>query len=175
MNEKEFEQMEEVQENNISYEEPLGGSKTAVTPIGDFNAQSFPIDPDNVYYITKNELDALGRHELKWSSETYMADEPVYEESVGEFGEVIKTQVGTRAVEKTRPILVENDPTEENARNAAIERIAELKKSLADTDYEAVKFAEGAMTAQEFEPYRINRAAWRAEINQLQETYGLAD
>ena len=48
------------------------------------------------------------------------------------------------------------------------ERIDELKKQLADTDYLAIKFAEGELTAEEFAPMKAQRKAWRAEINELE-------
>lgn len=48
------------------------------------------------------------------------------------------------------------------------QRISELKQKLAETDYQAIKFAEGAMTAAEYAPYKADRAKWRAEINELE-------
>ncbi len=50
------------------------------------------------------------------------------------------------------------------------ERINELKKQLADTDYLAIKFAEGELTAEDFTPIKAQRKAWRAEINDLENT-----
>ena len=47
-------------------------------------------------------------------------------------------------------------------------RIAELKKFLADTDYQAIKYAEGELSVSEYEETKQNRRAWRAEINELQ-------
>lgn len=47
------------------------------------------------------------------------------------------------------------------------QRIAELKQKLASTDYKAIKFAEGELTAEEYEPTRLQRKAWREEINNL--------
>ena len=49
----------------------------------------------------------------------------------------------------------------------AEQRIAELKKKLFDTDYRAIKFAEGELTEEEYAPYREERRAWREEINSL--------
>ena len=46
--------------------------------------------------------------------------------------------------------------------------IAELKRKLADTDYKAIKFAEGAMTAAEYEPTMRERQSWRDRINELE-------
>ena len=50
-------------------------------------------------------------------------------------------------------------------------RIKELKKFLANTDYQAVKHSEGVMSDEEFEPIKQNRAAWRSEINEIQSSY----
>lgn len=47
-------------------------------------------------------------------------------------------------------------------------RIGELKRMLDKTDYQAIKFAEGEMTAKEFAPVKAQRAAWRAEINEIE-------
>jgi hypothetical protein len=47
-------------------------------------------------------------------------------------------------------------------------RIKVLKNALASTDYKAIKFAEGEMTAEEFQPIKEQRARWRAEINSLE-------
>ena len=49
----------------------------------------------------------------------------------------------------------------------AEQRIAELKQKLFDTDYRAIKFAEGELTEEEYAPYREERRAWREEINSL--------
>lgn len=49
------------------------------------------------------------------------------------------------------------------------QRIAKLKDYLARTDYQAIKFAEGEMSAAEFEPVKAKRRAARAEINALEE------
>lgn len=48
------------------------------------------------------------------------------------------------------------------------ERIRELKSLLKSTDYKAIKYAEGELSFDEFAPTRAERAAWRAEINALQ-------
>ena len=58
----------------------------------------------------------------------------------------------------------------ELARKQKLVRIAELKSNLAKTDYEAIKFAEGEMSAEDYEPYKVQRRAWRNEINELEAT-----
>jgi len=47
------------------------------------------------------------------------------------------------------------------------ERIKVLKNLLAETDYKAIKFAEGLITPEEYETIRQQRQAWREEINLL--------
>lgn len=47
-------------------------------------------------------------------------------------------------------------------------RIQLLKDNLAKTDYQAIKFAEGELSAEEYGPVLQQRRAWRAEINQLE-------
>lgn len=56
-------------------------------------------------------------------------------------------------------------------KNTAFEKknkIANLKKLLADTDYKAIKFAEGSISEEEFAPTRTARQGWRDEINELE-------
>lgn len=47
-------------------------------------------------------------------------------------------------------------------------RIGELKRMLNKTDYQAIKFAEGEMPAEEYASVKARRAAWRAEINEIE-------
>ena len=47
------------------------------------------------------------------------------------------------------------------------EKIAELKKKLFETDYKALKFIEGELTGEEYEPIKQQRKAWREEIRRL--------
>ena len=46
--------------------------------------------------------------------------------------------------------------------------IAELKQLLADTDYKAIKYAEGFISEADYAETRTQRQAWRDEINQLE-------
>lgn len=48
------------------------------------------------------------------------------------------------------------------------QKINELKAKLRATDYKAIKYAEGELSAEEYEPVKLERKAWRAEINQLE-------
>ena len=47
-------------------------------------------------------------------------------------------------------------------------KIIVLKNRLARTDYKALKYAEGELSAEEYANTLAERRAWRAEINELQ-------
>lgn len=57
----------------------------------------------------------------------------------------------------------------QKAKAQKVARINELKRKLAETDYEAIKFAEGWFTEEEYAETKALRQSWRAEINQLEE------
>ena len=58
--------------------------------------------------------------------------------------------------------IIEEIPT------SPAEEIAELKAKLAATDYQAIKYAEGALSAEEYEPIKASRQEWRDRINELE-------
>ena len=67
-------------------------------------------------------------------------------------------------------ILVYIPYTQAEIRNIEINnRILELKEFLYNTDYKAIKYAEGELSAEEYEETKLQRRAWRVEINQLEE------
>lgn len=49
-------------------------------------------------------------------------------------------------------------------------RIVILKAELFNTDYKAIKYAEGELSADEYADTKRRRAEWRAEINRLEGT-----
>lgn len=53
------------------------------------------------------------------------------------------------------------------AKCAAFE-IADLKQQLRDTDYQAIKYAEGFISEEEYAPIKAQRQAWRERINELE-------
>lgn len=77
-----------------------------------------------------------------------------------------------------RTAVVPYEPTEEEKqRDAAdkqylldLDRIEELKRLLQSTDYKQAKFIDGAFTEAEYADIREQRAAWRNEINQVEES-----
>ena len=48
------------------------------------------------------------------------------------------------------------------------EEIAELKVKLDATDYQAIKYAEGVLTEEEYTEMKAQRQAWRDRINELE-------
>ena len=46
--------------------------------------------------------------------------------------------------------------------------IQQLKKQLSDTDYKAIKYAEGQLTEEEYSPIRLQRQSYRDRINELE-------
>ena len=57
---------------------------------------------------------------------------------------------------------------------AKTEKLSALRQLLTATDYKAIKFAEGAMTAAEFEPVRLQRQAWREAYNTIEAADNIA-
>ena len=47
-------------------------------------------------------------------------------------------------------------------------QISELKKKLFDTDYKAIKYAEGLLTDEEYAEAKAQREEWRKRINELE-------
>lgn len=47
--------------------------------------------------------------------------------------------------------------------------IETLKQQLSDTDYKAIKYAEGQLSDEEYEPIRTQRQDWRDRIGELEE------
>ena len=48
-------------------------------------------------------------------------------------------------------------------------KINVLKNKLYDTDYKAIKYAEGLLSEEEYAPIKEQRQTWRNEINTLEE------
>ena len=46
--------------------------------------------------------------------------------------------------------------------------ILDLKEKLLETDYKALKYAEGVLTESEYEPIKQRRQEWRRRINELE-------
>ena len=88
-----------------------------------------------------------------------------------ENGEVLLTPVSMGWNEANENIAKKEayngEYTIEEHEDAATE-IAELKGKLRETDYHAIKYAEGALTIAEYADMREQRQAWRDRINELE-------
>ena len=75
-------------------------------------------------------------------------------------------------VENGKFCIKRRTPTEEELAKDIIsnrnKEISELKAKLAQTDYQAIKFAEGWITADDYAPTKALRNSWRTRINELE-------
>ena len=82
------------------------------------------------------------------------------------FGEVVAEEInGIMTVTEWKPLPI---PEPEQHEPTVEEQIAELKQKLSDTDYKAIKYAEGWITDGEYEPIKAQRQEWRDAINALE-------
>jgi FtsZ-binding cell division protein ZapB len=91
---------------------------------------------------------------------------------------------GGKVVEKVidKPAVMPRDPYDEyediqvyipyTAAELAEIEIFELKQKLYDTDYQAIKYAEGFLTEEEYAEMKAQRQAWRERINELEAVIG---
>ncbi len=75
--------------------------------------------------------------------------------------------IGLRKVDLTSLAIVTYIPTK-TLTELQETKIAELKSLLAQTDYEAIKYSEGIITADKFANLKTAREAWRSAINSIQ-------
>lgn len=139
-----------------------------VTPLGDFNCQTFPILKSNKFFITDEQLDLLNQHKFKWAyDEDTIEQEEIKDKPIRdtETNEIIGFE--TREIVVRHPKLIENDNTIEEQKANALKRIEELKALLKESDYRAIKYAEGFYTDEEYKPFKEQRQAYRDEINSL--------
>jgi hypothetical protein len=91
---------------------------------------------------------------------------------------------GGKVVEKVidKPAVMPRDPYDEyediqvyipytEAELAEIEMF-DLKQKLFDTDYQAIKYAEGFLAEEEYAEMKAQRQAWRERINELEAVIG---
>lgn len=84
------------------------------------------------------------------------------------FQKHIFTDLGDYTYEYVDDQVREIDHADSEARNEKARRINELKRLLAETDYKAIKYAEGVITAEEYAETKAQRQAWRDEINEIE-------
>ena len=68
----------------------------------------------------------------------------------------------------TREMTAEEIAEMDAFKPAPAQRIEELKRELASTDYKAIKYAEGWLAEEEYAPIKAQRQAIRDEINALE-------
>lgn len=158
-----------------------------VTPIGKFNAQSYPIIEDNKYFITDEELELLSEHKLIWSSEEYTELEDVLEPVIerteidGEVveHEVLKPNGEKKEVIKKRPILAPNPEYEqlclEREKHAKIKDLVAQKEEIlawfSDNDWKVNKvfIGEWLETDERWVSYLEERALKRARYDEIEQ------
>lgn len=69
--------------------------------------------------------------------------------------------------------IIENLDYIEPISQEIFNKISELKQKLFETDYQAIKYAEGLITTSEYIEIKQQRQEWRDEINALQQEYNL--
>ena len=69
--------------------------------------------------------------------------------------------------EMTAEELAEREAFEQSAEFKQMQ-IMQLKNQLAETDYKAIKFAEGWISAEEYAPVKAERQMLRDKINELE-------
>ena len=66
-------------------------------------------------------------------------------------------------------VVVDEEKRNKEKRRTEIQtEIETLKQKLSDTDYQAIKYAEGQITEEDYRPIREQRQAWRDKINELE-------
>lgn len=102
-----------------------------------------PPDNENAYLeVTQEILDGLNAHTLCWQD-----------------GQVLPY---TKTAEE-----IAQEEAQCNQREIQGEIFA-LKMKLRESDYKAIKFAEGELTTEEYAPVKAERKAWREKINELE-------
>ena len=97
---------------------------------------------DDIIQVEDSVFKDLEKHKLMWSNGE-LVNNPNYEDYQAE----IKKERDNQKIKQ---------------------RIEELKQLLNETDYRAVKYAEGLYTEEEYKPYKELRQSYRDEINELE-------
>lgn len=69
----------------------------------------------------------------------------------------------------TNTIVEDTTPQAIVEQETKSDRVSELKVLLNQTDYQAIKYAEGLITEEEYAPIKAQRQEWRDEINVLEQ------
>ena len=105
----------------------------------------------------------------------YQAEKSHYE-TIAEYpngGKEVRKVIDSPEVKAREPydeIVYEDVFVEYTQKEKSQMRIQELKILLAKSDYKAIKYAEGLISASEYAPIKAEREMWRKEINDLEKT-----
>ena len=119
-----------------------------------------------VYYEKLYDDGHLGTHT---QSAKLAYDAGFFENSIPEEDLEVSDINGWTYLKSKCPHKTQSDIDRENA----IQEITQLKKLLSDSDYKAIKFAEGEINPEDYLPIKNQRAEWRAKINQLQAEFDI--
>lgn len=68
----------------------------------------------------------------------------------------------------TKAIVIDTEYQKEKEKEEILNKIAELKIKLEQTDYQTIKYVEGHITEEQYIPIKEQRQLWRDEINKLE-------
>ena len=124
------------------------------------NYQTRSDKPDS-FWLNESERDNyFVIHDNSVLAQKIRANYPDIEYVLDENGNLIDVNIKTADKEKRQKKEEYN------------KQIAQLKMQLRNTDYQALKFAEGQITATDYEAIKVQRQAWRDEINRLENEIG---
>ena len=104
----------------------------------------------------------------KFNCQSYPLDDTAIEVTLEDL-----EQIGvTKCFDVENNCVIDYDNSSDLRKQEATNRIMELKKLLSESDYRAIKYAEGCYTAEEYQPYKELRQSYRDEINQLETEIG---
>ena len=112
-----------------------------------------------VVYLQVNENNVITGVYSKKLLDTFIAYETA---------DVTTIHVGIDKFENGQFISNTEEYEKEQLNAKIYDQIQTLKQKLFDTDYQAIKFAEGELTEEEFAPIRAQRHNWRLEIEELE-------
>lgn len=98
-----------------------------------------------------------------------------YKNSAGDYAPAVLTINGRKVINPTEQMYAEAGyfpctpqtytPSQADIRQ---QQIDQLKAQLAESDYKAIKFAEGWISEDDYAPIKQQRQLWREEINRLE-------
>lgn len=96
---------------------------------------------------------------------------PIADDMVEVDDELLKEIGKTKCFDLETSTIIDYDNSQEVKRNQTQSRIQELKSLLNKTDYQAIKYAEGFISEEDYAPIKAQRQKYRDEINKLEATY----